>query len=280
MVVWQSGDQLSGASGQDGDESGIFAQRFTATGQFIDGEFQINQYTPGRQTVPAVAVTPEGKYVTVWEGSGPSDIYARFYGDNVTDPILPDESVTPPAEPVTPPSPPPANEPENLFDGTSGPNRIVGDGGDNEINGFGGADTLKGKNGNDTLIGGGGRDKLFGGNGKDTLIGGGGKDKLVGGNGNDILNGGGGSDILIGGKGKDVLIGGGGRDTFALARKDGQDTITDFSSKDRIDLKGGLRFRDLSFSQRQTDVLIKAKGRNLVLVEDVAIADLGEKVFI
>ena len=71
-------------------------------------------------------------------------------------------------------------------------------------------------------------DVLFGGNGNDTLD---------GGSGNDILSGGNGDDVLIGGSGNDTLTGGAGNDRFFFNARDfGQDTITDFSTGDVIDL--------------------------------------------
>ena len=147
--------------------------------------------------------------------------------------------------------------------------------------GGGGADSVKGGNGNDRLLGEGGKDKVWGGKGNDNLLGGGGSDKLKGGDGNDEISGGGGKDKIWGDRGKDTLTGGGSKDVFVVKAKSGLDTITDLSIKqDRIDLKGKLKFGDLSFTQRQDDVLVKANGQNLLLIEGVDIADLTPKVFI
>jgi hypothetical protein len=59
VVVWQ-GD------GQDGDDQGIFGQRFNSAGTAQAIEFQINTYTTGRQSRPAVARAAEGGFVVTW----------------------------------------------------------------------------------------------------------------------------------------------------------------------------------------------------------------------
>jgi serralysin len=111
------------------------------------------------------------------------------------------------------------------------------------LNGTSSADNLKGFGGNDTLNGRNGRDNLDGGNGHDKLDGGAGADVLRGGAGNDTLKGGAGDDFLNGNEGKDILTGGAGSDTFIFkhAREtrpgDAADVITDFSSRDFIDLR-------------------------------------------
>ena len=65
--------------------------------------------------------------------------------------------------------------------------------------------------------------------------------KLVGNKSNNNLRGFGGKDILTGGGGADTLTGGSGADTFtykSLSDSSGKliDTITDYSSNDKIDL--------------------------------------------
>jgi beta-glucanase (GH16 family) len=52
----------------------------------------------------------------------------------------------------------------------------------------------------------------------------------------NIISGASGSQTIDGGGGDDVLIGGGGADTFILARGNGSDLITDFSSDDTVRL--------------------------------------------
>jgi serralysin len=111
------------------------------------------------------------------------------------------------------------------------------------LNGTSSRDSLKGLGGNDTLNGRGGRDDLDGGNGNDKLFGGGDADVLRGRAGHDTLNGGAGNDFLNGNEGRDILTGGAGSDTFIFkhAREtrpgNAADVITDFSSRDFIDIR-------------------------------------------
>lgn len=83
-------------------------------------------------------------------------------------------------------------------------------------------DTLKGKGGNDTLKGKGDDDVLVGGKGNDKLTGGAGADELYGGD----SEGGAGNDIFVYTALADSTV-----------RKSGRDTIYDFASGDRIDLR-------------------------------------------
>jgi hypothetical protein len=61
VVVWHSYDQ-------DGDGYGVFAQRFDAAGGRRGGEFQVNTHTEYSQGHPAVACSPAGDFVVVWDG--------------------------------------------------------------------------------------------------------------------------------------------------------------------------------------------------------------------
>ena len=88
----------------------------------------------------------------------------------------------------------------------------------------------------DSLSGGAGDDTLDGGEGNDSLYGESGNDSLSGGGGADTLYGGAGDDTLSGGAGDDSLFGGAGDDTFVYGPGGGNDTITDFSGGDAIDL--------------------------------------------
>lgn len=119
------------------------------------------------------------------------------------------------------------------------------------LTGTAGNDTRIAANGNDTLNGLGGNDKLNGNWGNDVLNGGTGNDTLTGGSGGDTLKGDAGADLLIGGQGIDLLTGGADKDVFRfLSLTDMQnpssaastfannDTVTDFSIGDKIDLAG------------------------------------------
>jgi hypothetical protein len=77
VVVWAS-------DGQDGDMQGIFAQRLSATGAKLGGEFQINQWTAKNQRTPAVTALANTNFVVAWvselqRGSSTVDIYARIF---------------------------------------------------------------------------------------------------------------------------------------------------------------------------------------------------------
>jgi hypothetical protein len=62
LVVWRSD--------QDGSANGIFGQRYDATGAPVGGEFQVNSYTTNHQDVPAVAMSPAGDFLVVWQSTG------------------------------------------------------------------------------------------------------------------------------------------------------------------------------------------------------------------
>lgn len=60
VVTWAS-------AGQDGDQTGVFAQHFSTQGQRIGGEFLVNSTTRDIQTDPSIAATEDGGFVIVWE---------------------------------------------------------------------------------------------------------------------------------------------------------------------------------------------------------------------
>ena len=63
VVVWNS-------HFQDGQESGIFGQRFSSTGAALGGEFQVNEFTLNDQSRPSVASSASGDFVVVWQSAG------------------------------------------------------------------------------------------------------------------------------------------------------------------------------------------------------------------
>jgi len=69
VIVWQS-------SGQDGDLSGVFAQRYDETGTPVGDEFQVNTFTAHNQSSPVVEMDAEGNFVIAWDSTGPN------YGGN------------------------------------------------------------------------------------------------------------------------------------------------------------------------------------------------------
>lgn len=63
VVVWASG-------GQDGNNYGVFGQRFDSVGTPFGGEFQVNTYTTNQQREPAVAADGAGNFVVTWISYG------------------------------------------------------------------------------------------------------------------------------------------------------------------------------------------------------------------
>ncbi|MBK7954247.1 MAG: hypothetical protein IPK02_09950 [Candidatus Accumulibacter sp.] len=81
LVAWRS-------DGQDGSNSGVYAQRFSSAGAAIGTEFQLNTYTSDYQYDPQLTPTATG-FVVAWTSRGQDGsadgIYARLY-DNHGDP--------------------------------------------------------------------------------------------------------------------------------------------------------------------------------------------------
>ena len=77
VMTWSSFDQ-------DGSMQGLFAQRFSPSGQKIGGEFPITQTTAYNQRTPAIAGLTDGRFVVVWVSEqqrfeNSVDVYARFF---------------------------------------------------------------------------------------------------------------------------------------------------------------------------------------------------------
>jgi hypothetical protein len=77
VAVWEG-------SGQDGDNGGIFGQRYDAAGTPLGGEFQVNVYTANRQFSAGVAMDPAGNFLVVWTAGGGQDgmdtgVFGRRY---------------------------------------------------------------------------------------------------------------------------------------------------------------------------------------------------------
>jgi hypothetical protein len=71
VVVWRS---------PDGNNSGIFAQRYDSGGAAVGGEFQVNTYTAFDQRDAAVAMDAGGNFVVVWEGDVQDGDSAGIFG--------------------------------------------------------------------------------------------------------------------------------------------------------------------------------------------------------
>jgi hypothetical protein len=66
VVVWEA----EGSPGDDNDARSIQARLFDAGGVPAGPQFQVNAYTTGEQSSPAVAMDATGKFVVVWESAG------------------------------------------------------------------------------------------------------------------------------------------------------------------------------------------------------------------
>jgi hypothetical protein len=66
VIAWAS----AGSSGSDTSGLSIQAQRYDSDGVPQGGELQVNTYTTGDQTGPAVAMDADGDFVIVWHSTG------------------------------------------------------------------------------------------------------------------------------------------------------------------------------------------------------------------
>ncbi len=253
VVSWDS-------LGQDGDNFGVFAQRFDvpAANQDITG-------TAGDD----VLVGTSGADTIL--GLGGDDRLFGRNGDDIMDGGAGDDRLK-------------GNAGDDTLNGGEGSDVLFGDEGVDVLNGDAGIDFLYGGAGNDVLNGNDGDDRLNGGADNDALNGGAGDDRLKGKDGDDVLNGGEGSDVLFGDEGDDVLIGGtgddflyGGRDHDELdggAGNDrlrgnlGEDTLNGDAGNDNLyggggnDMLNGGAGNDFLFGENGTDVLDGGAGND------------------
>lgn len=64
VVVWSSGTHQPPY--QDGSMTGVFGQRFDASGQAVGEEFQVNTSWQGFQHMPDITFTDDGGFIAVW----------------------------------------------------------------------------------------------------------------------------------------------------------------------------------------------------------------------
>ncbi|WP_280377091.1 calcium-binding protein [Pseudomonas sp. BN515] len=148
LLVW------CGSGG--GDETGIFAQRFNASGAKVGLEVRINTNTANIQEFPHVTLLVDGSYVISWDSYDAAGLVGDVHSQR--------------------------------FDANG--NRLTGLTGDaaaNVLTWTGpGAAIIEGFAGNDQLTGAAMNDHLVGGAGDDVLNGGIGFDRMLGGDGSDI----------------------------------------------------------------------------------------------
>lgn len=189
VVAWAS-------RGQDGDDAGIYLQRYDASGATDGGETQVNTYTDADQLGVSITELSDHGWVVAWYSSvqdgGSSGIYQQRYdadgaaagaetqvnaytteeqyGPSVT--ALEDGSWV-----VSWNSRGQDGDSYGVYQRHYAPDRI----------GTSGADTRSGTNWSETLSGDEGADTLKGFGGIDTVDGGRGRDRLYGGAGGDIF---------------------------------------------------------------------------------------------
>lgn len=83
VIVWADED------GHDGDGSGVFGQMFSASGNTVGDEFQINSFTERNQQSPDIGGLQNGGFVVVWDGvdasvienNGGNNVFAQLYDE-------------------------------------------------------------------------------------------------------------------------------------------------------------------------------------------------------
>lgn len=76
------------------------------------------------------------------------------------------------------------------------------------------------------------------------------------------------------------MRGGGGGDTFVLRQGRGSVTISDFSRRDRLQLRGNIRVGSLEFSAANGDTIISRGNDELAVLEGVNPGLLSDSLFI
>ena len=206
LVVWQSDEQ-------DGDDWGIYAQRFDSSGSTVGSEFRVNTTTSNDQTEPEVTALNDGGFMVVWESAnqdGSQDgVYAKRYDADGSD--LSGEIRVNTTTSNNQGSP----DIDVLQDGSV---IVTWDGnGPGDSNGIHSHLYSTDAPSGHTMTGGAGNDSFIGGSAGDTLTGAGGNDLLDGGGGADSLNGGAGDDILIWDSADTTIAGGTGADTLRVS---------------------------------------------------------------
>jgi hypothetical protein len=81
VVIWSS-------AGQDGDGSGVYAQRYASTGSALGSEFRVNSYTTGNQLSSGVAMDSTGDFIVTLQSYGQDGsgygVYAAAYNASST----------------------------------------------------------------------------------------------------------------------------------------------------------------------------------------------------
>ena len=73
VVTWES-------AFQDGNNYGVYAQRYNASGVAQGSEFRVNAYTTGFQSGPSVAMDADGDFVVTWNSYNQDGSFNGIYG--------------------------------------------------------------------------------------------------------------------------------------------------------------------------------------------------------
>ena len=266
VVTWTSVNQ-------DGDNNGVYAQRYTQSGEARDGEFLVNTYTVESQSDSAVAALPDGGFIVTWTSLGQDEnlngVYAQRFsvaGTKVgaefqvntfemNDQLRSAVAALPGGEFVITWDSYDQDSPlgNGVYAKRYRPQLagidVVGDASDQ---------SLTGSSGNDTLRGNGGEDVIDGGDGVDTAVY---TDKTVAQGVRATLAGATFADVRIANTVEDRirnvenLLGGAGSDTFVgdlranrLVGNAGNDILQGRGGKDT--LEGGLGSDTASFAEK------------------------------
>jgi|GEM_PF-912036 len=260
VVVWTSDG--SGATGQDGSESGVYAQRYDSSGNPVGSEHRVNNYTTDYQKLQSIAALDNGGFVITWisryqDGSG-NGIYSQqfkpqLFGTSANDVIVDTVGA-------------------NWIDGQGGNDVLVGGLGNDVLNGGHGFDTVdysgaggavqvylnleksRGADGYDQLLN---IEKIIGSSYDDYLFGNAGRNIIIGGDGNDVIKTKGGNDTVHAGRGDDKIIGAEGDET--LNGGSGNDVIQGLSGNDSLN---GHTGSDFLYGGRGNDVLNGGTGND------------------
>ncbi|SFI09369.1 cadherin repeat domain-containing protein [Planctomicrobium piriforme] len=76
VIAWSS-------YGQDGSNNGVYAKRYNDFGTLVGSEFRVNRFTADSQSLPSVAMNPDGDFVIAWTSAGQDGdgqgVYAQLY---------------------------------------------------------------------------------------------------------------------------------------------------------------------------------------------------------
>ena len=89
----------------------------------------------------------------------------------------------------------------------------------------------------------------------------------------DEIDGDKGNDSITGGKGNDTLTGGAGKDVFIFAEDSGSDTITDFTTSDKIQIVGGTSKNVSATIAKNGDVLVSYGSGSITIQDAGSISD-------